>query len=103
MIKTTPTIASNNPDKIKDLINRNNYENENKIKKKSPKFSVGDHVRIYKYQYIFTKGFVSKWSNEIFKISEIVSSVPVTYRIKDLEGEEIEGRFYENELQRSEF
>ena len=50
-----------------------------------------------------TKEFVSKWSNEIFKVSEIVPSVPVTYRIKDLYGEEIEGRFYENELQRSEF
>jgi hypothetical protein len=103
MIKTTPTIASENPDKIKDLINENNYENENKMKKTRRKFSVGNRVRIYKYQYIFTKGFVSKWSDEIFKISEVLSTVPVTYRIRALDGEEIEGTFYENELQKTEF
>jgi hypothetical protein len=101
MIQTTPNIASENPDKIKDLINQNNLENENK--RKTPKFTVGDRVRIYKYQYQFTKGFVSKWTDEIFKIDEVIPTVPVTYRIKDLKGENIEGRFYENELQRTEF
>ena len=52
---------------------------------------------------MFTKGFVSKWTDEIFKISEILSTVSVTYRIRDIDGEAIEGRFYENELQKTEF
>jgi ABC-type transport system substrate-binding protein len=103
MIKTTPKYASDNPDKIKKLTNENNYENDRRIKKKKNGFSIGNRVRIYKYQYTFTKGFVSKWTDEIFKISEILDTAPVTYRIKDLDGEEIEGRFYENELQKSEF
>ena len=103
MIKTTPKYASENPDKIKDIINKNNYENENKIKKKKYKFSIGNRVRIYKYQYTFTKGFLSKWTHEIFKISEILPTVPVTYRIKALDGEAIQGRFYDNELQKTEF
>ena len=52
---------------------------------------------------MFTKGFVSKWTDEIFKISEVLPTVPVTYRIRDIGGEAIEGRFYENELQKTEF
>ena len=76
---------------------------EDKIKKKSHKFSVGYRVRIYKYQYIFTKGFVSKWTDEIFKISEILSTVPVTYRIRDLGGEVIEEDFMRMNCKRPNF
>ena len=67
------------------------------------KFTIGDRVRIYKYQYMFTKGFFSKWTDEIFKISEVLPTVPVTYRIRDIGGEVIEGRFFENELRKTEF
>ena len=28
---------------------------------KSPKFKVGDHVRISKYKNVFAKGYVSNW------------------------------------------
>ena len=103
-IKMSPTEGSKNPEKIMQLISENNYENENTLKKnKSPKFKMNERVRIYKYQYTFTKGYVAKWSDEIFLVSEIVKSSPITYRIKDLLGEDIEGRFYSQELQRSSF
>ena len=36
-------------------------------------------------------------------VCEILLTAPVMYRIKDLDGEEIEGRFYENELQKTGF
>src|SRR5947208_4807181 len=95
----SPTEASKNPERLVQLISETNYENENTLKKNKPKFKLNDRVRIYKYQYKFTKGYVAKWSDEIFFVSEIVKTSPITYRLKDLNGEEIEGRFYTQELQ----
>ena len=68
------------------------------INDKDPKFIVGDHVRISKYKNIFAKTYMSNWSEEIFIIKKIKNAVPWTYVINDHNGEEIIGRFYENEL-----
>ena len=73
-------------------------ENPNK---KDPKFKVGDHVRISKYKNIFAKGYTPNWSEEIFVISETKNTVPSTYIISDLNGEEITGSFYEKQLQKT--
>ena len=40
-------------------------------------------------------------SEEIFIIKKIKNTVPMTYDINDLNGEEINGTFYENELQKT--
>ena len=66
-----------------------------------PKFKVGDRVRISKYKNIFAKGYIPNWSEKVFAIKEIKNTVPWTYVINDLNGEEIIGTFYENELQRA--
>ena len=63
---------------------------------KNPKFKVGDHVRTSSYKNIFTKGYMPNWSEEIFIIKKIKNTVPWTYFINDLNGEEIIGTFYEN-------
>ena len=62
---------------------------------KDPKFKVGDHVRISKYKNIFAKGYAPNWSEEIFVINQIKNTVPWTYVISNLNGEEIIGSFYE--------
>ena len=41
------------------------------------------------------------WSEEIFIIKKIKNTVPWTYVLNDLNGEEIIGTFYENELQKT--
>ena len=64
------------------------------------KFKVGDHVRISKYKNIFARGYTPNWSEEIFVIKKIKNTVPWTYVIDDLNGEEIAGTFYEKELQK---
>ena len=69
------------------------------VNDKNPKFKVGDHVRISKYKNIFAKGYMPNWSEEIFIIKKIKNTVPWTYVINDLNGEEIIGTIYENELQ----
>ena len=47
-------------------------ENSNK---KDPKFKVGDHVRISKYKSVFAKGYTPNWSEEVFVISKIKTTV----------------------------
>ena len=69
--------------------------------KKNPKFKVGDNVRISKYKNIFAKGYTPNWSEEVFIINKIKNTVPWTYTISDLNGEEITGSFYEKELQKA--
>ena len=56
-------------------------------------------MRISKYKNIFAKGYMPNWSEEIFVIKNIKNTVPWTYVINDLHGEEIIGTFYEQELQ----
>ena len=69
------------------------------INDKDPKFKIGDHVRIFKDKNIFAKGYTPNWSEEVFIISKIKNTVPWTYAINDLNGEQITGSFYEKELQ----
>ena len=47
---------------------------------------------------IFAKGYAPNWSEEIFVIKQIKNTVPWTYLISGLNGEEIIGSFYEKEL-----
>ena len=68
---------------------------------KDPKFKVGDHVRISKHKNIFAKGYTPNWSEEVFIVNKIKNTVPWTYAISDLNGEEITGSFYEKELQKT--
>ena len=56
---------------------------------KDPKFKVGDHVRISKCKHIFAKGYAPNWNEEIFVVKKIRNTVPWTYVISDLDGEEI--------------
>ena len=55
---------------------------------------IGDTVRISKYKRkTFDKGYTPNWTEEVFVISEIRLTNPITYKIKDLNGEEIGGTF----------
>ena len=71
------------------------------VNDKDPKFKVGDHVKISKHKNIFGKGYTPKWSEEVFVVSKTKNAVPWTYVINDLNGEEINGTFYEKELQKT--
>ena len=94
---------------IKTLPSKVNKENEKTIhqilyKKDSRdkvfNFEVGQTVRITKYKHIFEKGYTPKWTDEIFKVKYQIPRDPVVYKIEDLNNEEIEGVFYEPELQK---
>ena len=51
---------------------------------KDPKFRVGDHARISKYQKVFAKRYSPNWSEEIFVISKIKNTAPWFYVTSDL-------------------
>ena len=69
--------------------------------KRKPKYKVGNYVRISKISTSpFIKNFDTNWSDEVFQISQInTKQYPVMYVIKDYENNEIQGKFYEEELQ----
>ena len=73
---------------------------EKKVNDKDPKFKIDDQVRISKYKNIFAKGYMPNWSEEVFIISKIKNTVPWTYVINDLNGEEITERFMKKNCRR---
>ena len=98
-IKMSPVEASKKKNEL--TVWRNLYPDRLKIHDINPKFSVGDKVRISKWKKTFEKGYTTKWTEEIFTITKIKHTSPVTYEIADLNGEEIDGTFYEPELQKT--
>ena len=95
---TDHTTIKMKPIDVKD----STYINTSKeINNKDSKFKVRDHVRISKYKNIFAKGYMPNWSEEVFVIKKVKNTIPWTYVINDLNGEEITGTFYEKELQKT--
>ena len=67
-----------------------------------PAFEIGDRVRISKYKRnTFDKGYTPNWTEEVFIVHEIGWTNPITYKIRDLNGEPIKGTFYREELQKT--
>lgn len=64
-----------------------------------PKLKLGDTVRISRKKSAFQKSYHHTFSYEIFEISEVKKTNPVTYGIKDFNQESIKGSFYSVELQ----
>ena len=99
-IKMTPTEASK---KINEGTVYFNLYGDMETSKQKPKFKVGDNVRISKYKRnVFDKGYTPNWSEEVFKVDEIQHTNPITYKLKDLRDEDIQGSFYEPELLKAE-
>ena len=58
-------------------------------------------LRNSKYKNIFAKGYTPNWSEDVSVIKKVKNTLPWTCFIKDLNGDEIIGRFYEKELQKT--
>ena len=97
-IGMTPTDARK-PSNYQQVF-KNLYLKKVKARKKEPKFKFGDKVRISIKKDIFEKGFTINWSDKIYTITEVLNTLPPTYKIKD-DRVEIKGTFYEQELQKT--
>jgi len=85
-IKMTPTEASH-----KDPVKFD----------KLPTFSDGHQVRISRIKGLFEKGYLPNWSEALYTVHEVKITDPITYILKDMNGEIINGGFYSEELQKS--
>ena len=97
-IKMSPIQGSKkiNEKKIKNIYNFDKT-------KKPGKFKIGDRVRISLKKNIFEKSYETNWTEEIFVIYDIKYSNVPYYYLKDLNDEKIEGSFYKEELQKTNF
>lgn len=67
--------------------------------KQTPKFKVGDSVRLSKYKHVFEKGYTPNWTTEVFKIKRVqIGTHPTTYILEDYSGDEVGGAVYEYEI-----
>jgi len=64
------------------------------------KFKINDQVLIAKQKQIFEKGIQSGWVREVFHIHQRHIGHPLTYTIRDINNEIIEGKFYTEQLQK---
>ena len=68
------------------------------IEYKKPRFKIGDKVRISKCDIPFRKGYKSQFTSEIFEIVKNATLKPPTYNLHGEQGDEILGKFFEQEL-----
>ena len=95
-IKTKPAeVTTENEKKVWHTL----YDHD-AVKNVKYKFKIGDQVRISKMKRTFEKGYLPNFSKEIFIISKQIPRDPPVYKLKDLDGEELKGTFYEQELQK---
>ena len=65
------------------------------------KYAKGDKVRISKVKGHFDKGYLPNWSREEFTIDNIDTKfLPSMISLKDYAGNVLEGKFYEDEIQK---
>jgi hypothetical protein len=54
-------------------------DDEDKNRSSKNMYKIGDYVRISKYKHVFEKGYENNWSDEIFKIVQVIPRKPVVY------------------------
>jgi len=87
---------------VKDVLLRAHLRKQRNAQERiiKPRYSVGDYVRLSRAKKVFQHGYTANWTREIFVIYDIdVSRAPPMYRVADLGGDVVEGKFYEPELQ----
>jgi hypothetical protein len=94
-ISVSPNVAYKDPTKIQERVRKINGIDQT--------FKVGDLVRVAVKKLTFEKSYTANWSVELFTIDEVLNTNPITYTLKDLNGEKIKGSFYTNELQKTKF
>ena len=63
-------------------------------------FNFSNHVRISVQKKTFEKGTTPNWTEEIYEVREVINYTnPITYKLKDLAGEDLDGSFYNEQLQ----
>jgi len=84
---------------LKNLYSKDLWQT--KREKPNPSLKLGDTVRISGGDAPFIKGYKGRWTEELFVINKIKPSSPrPLYKLTAMDGEEIKGIFYEDEIQK---
>jgi hypothetical protein len=67
-------------------------------KSQETKFKIGDIVRMSFTRDVFSRGYNEGWSHELFIITTINNTSPLTYRLKDFADDKILGTVYGKEI-----
>lgn len=59
-----------------------------------------DLVRVSKLRSVFEKGSLPKWTEEVFRVSKVLPTNPITYSILDMKDQPVAGSWYTWELQK---
>ena len=71
------------------------------INPRLPRLKHDDYVRLSKAKKVFDKGNLPNWTEEVFQVSDIIRKFkPIQYKVKDYNGEVVDGSFYRAELQK---
>lgn len=74
------------------------------LKDEEPEFDIGDYVRKVNVKKMFEKSYTARWSEELYKVVNIDDfQLPIMYEIEDMKGLKVKGKFYKNQLSKSEF
>lgn len=76
----------------------NSLREKHPVVKRPSTFKVGDFVRISKRKDLMTKGYEYNFKEEVFQIVQVIPHTIPVYTLKDLLGELLVGKFYEQEL-----
>ena len=97
-IRMTPEEVSENN---KTTVWKNLYWPNENYKLQKFKYNVGDHVRLSYLRHAFQREYDQKWTGEIFKVSKRYRRGGLSiYKIVDFNGNDIQGTFYQDELQK---
>jgi uncharacterized protein (DUF342 family) len=66
--------------------------------KKRTNLKENDFVRIRNKKDIFTKGYLAKFTDDVYKIEKVIPSNPFTFKISTSDNTPVSGIFYESEL-----
>ena len=95
-IKMTPIEASKPENEVYVFMNL--MRKSGKKTSQKAKYKIGDKVRISKIKQTFDKGYAANWSFEVFTISQVLDTIPITYKLVDYDNDPIDGSFYTQEL-----
>jgi transposase-like protein len=107
----TPAQVYNMPEEKRKILKQLVYKHEKPFEKMSLddfksvtvdfKFKIGDYVRLVEDKKLFQKSSTfKKWSDEIFVIDELCPTLPATYKVKRVNGNIIDWRYYKEEIQK---
>ncbi|KAI6172807.1 hypothetical protein M3Y98_00093800 [Aphelenchoides besseyi] len=68
------------------------------VRQRSPRFTVGDSVRISLQKTPFRKGYEPTFTDQIYRVERVFRTPLPTYCLRDANNAPISGHFYEPEL-----